>query len=93
MTYPSNDGPEDETQSSYRVTASELRAFVERVERLSAEKADLQTDIKEVFSEIKSRGYDPAVVRKLIADRKKDPQTISEFEAVLEMYKEALGDV
>lgn len=78
-------------QTSYRVTAGELRAFVERFEKLDAEKKDLSDQQKEVMAEAKSRGYDTAVVRKIIALRKMDPQDISEAEAVLELYKEALG--
>lgn len=76
---------------SYRVTADELRQFVERVERLEAEKAELAEQIKEVMSEAKGRGYDTKVMRKLISLRKRDVNDIAEEEAVLEMYKEALG--
>ncbi|WP_281376683.1 DUF2312 domain-containing protein [Rubricella aquisinus] len=77
--------------SSYRVTAGELRAFVERIERLDAEKKDIADQQKEVFAEAKGRGYDTKVLRKLIALRKKDPQEVAEEEAVLQLYKEALG--
>jgi len=77
--------------SSYRVTAGELRAFVERFERLDAEKKDLGDQQKEVMAEAKSRGYDTKVLRKIVALRKMDPQEVSEAEAVLELYKEALG--
>ncbi len=76
---------------SYRVTADELRQFIERVERLEAEKAELGDQIKEVMSEAKGRGYDTKVMRKLISLRKRDQNDIAEEEAVLEMYKEALG--
>ncbi|MCF6272482.1 MAG: DUF2312 domain-containing protein [Rhodobacteraceae bacterium] len=78
-------------QSQYRVTSSELRAFVERYERLEIEKKDIADHQKEVMAEAKSRGYDTKVLRKVIALRKKDPQEISEEEAVLELYKDALG--
>lgn len=76
---------------SYRVTAGELRQFIERIERLDQEKRDLAEQQKEVMAEAKSRGYDTKVMRKLIALRKRDPDDISEEEAVLELYKEALG--
>lgn len=76
---------------SYRVAAGELRAFVERFERLEAEKKDIADQQKEVMAEAKSRGYDTKVLRKVIALRKKDPQELSEEEAVLEIYKDALG--
>jgi len=78
-------------QSQYRVTAGELRSFVERFERLEIEKKDIADHQKEVMAEAKSRGYDTKVLRKVIALRKKDPQEISEEEAVLDLYKEALG--
>jgi uncharacterized protein (UPF0335 family) len=82
---------EQQQPSSYRVTAGELRAFVERFERLDAEKKDLGDQQKEVMAEAKSRGYDTKVLRKIVALRKMDPQEVSEAEAVLELYKEALG--
>ncbi|MCP5074724.1 MAG: DUF2312 domain-containing protein [Rhodobacteraceae bacterium] len=82
---------ESVVEGSYRVAASELRAFVERFERLEAEKKDIADQQKEVMAEAKSRGYDTKVLRKVVALRKKDPQELSEEEAVLEIYKEALG--
>ena len=86
------DGTDDDVaQSQYRVTAGELRAFVERFERLEAEKKDIADQQKEVMAEAKGRGYDTRVLRKVIALRKKDPQEVSEEEAVLELYKDALG--
>jgi len=81
----------DEKSDSYRVTAGELRQFIERLERLDAEKRDLAEQMKEVMAEAKGRGYDTKVVRKLVALRKRDTDDIAEEDAVLEMYKEALG--
>jgi uncharacterized protein (UPF0335 family) len=78
-------------EASYRVAAGELRAFVERYERLEAEKKDIADQQKEVMAEAKGRGYDTKVLRKVITLRKRDPQDVSEEEAVLEIYKEALG--
>ena len=80
-----------EIDSSYRVTADELRQFIERIERLDAEKKDLAEQQKEVMAEAKGRGYDVKVLRKIMALRKREPAEISEEEAVLEIYKEALG--
>ncbi|MDC6454586.1 DUF2312 domain-containing protein [Planktomarina temperata] len=80
-----------EIDSSYRVTADELRQFIERIERLDAEKKDLAEQQKEVIAEAKGRGYDTKVMRKLITLRKRDQNDIAEEEAILEMYKEALG--
>ncbi len=79
------------TDTSYRVTADELRQFIERIERLDAEKKDIADQQKEVMAEAKGRGYDTKVMRKLVALRKRDSNDIAEEEAVLEMYKEALG--
>tara|TARA_R110000851_G_scaffold1748_1_gene6813 strand:- start:16281 stop:16538 length:258 start_codon:yes stop_codon:yes gene_type:complete len=79
------------TDQSYNVTAEELRQFVERFERLDAEKKDLADQQKEVMAEAKGRGYDTGVLRKIIALRKRDGDDIAEEEAVLEMYREALG--
>lgn len=76
---------------SYTVTADELRQFIERAEQLAAEKRALAEQEKELFAEAKGRGYDPAVMRKLIALRKRKPDERSEEEAILEMYKAALG--
>ncbi|MCR9113389.1 MAG: DUF2312 domain-containing protein [Rhodobacteraceae bacterium] len=83
--------PQGGPDSSYRVTAEELRQFIERFERLEAEKKDIADQQKEVMAEAKSRGYDTKVMRKVIALRKRDQDDIAEEEAVLEMYKEALG--
>ncbi|MDT2078418.1 MAG: DUF2312 domain-containing protein, partial [Planktomarina sp.] len=63
----------------------------ERIERLDAEKKDLAEQQKEVMAEAKGRGYDTKVMRKLITMRKRDKDDIAEEEALLEMYKEALG--
>ncbi len=80
-----------DSDSTYRVTADELRQFIERLERLDAEKKDLAEAQKEVMAEAKGRGYDTKVLRKVIALRKRDKDDIAEEEAVMEMYKEALG--
>ena len=86
--------PEDKTlEANYRVTADELRSFIERVERLEAEKRDIADQIKEVMAEAKGRGYDTKVMRKVISLRKREKDDIAEEEAILELYKEALGMV
>ena len=76
---------------TYSVTADELRQFIERAETLAAEKRDIADQEKELFAEAKGRGYDTRVMRKVIALRKRKPDDIAEEEAVLEMYKAALG--
>lgn len=77
--------------SNYRVTAAELRQFVERYEKLESEESDIKSSKKEVMAEAKGRGYDTKVLRKIIALRKRDKDDIAEEEAVFEMYREALG--
>ena len=78
-------------ESSYRVTADELRQFIERYERLEAEKKDIADQQKEVMAEAKGRGYDTKVLRKLVVMRKRDREDLAEEEAVLDLYKQALG--
>ncbi|MBV2361721.1 DUF2312 domain-containing protein [Thalassococcus sp. CAU 1522] len=80
-----------DTGREYGVAAGELRQFIERFERLEAEKKDIADQQKEVMAEAKARGYDTKVMRKVIALRKREPDDIAEEEAVLEMYKSALG--
>jgi uncharacterized protein (UPF0335 family) len=76
---------------SYTVTADELRQFIERYEQLEAEKKDVTEQQKELMAEAKGRGYDTRVMRKVIALRKRKPDEIAEEEAIMEMYKAALG--
>ena len=76
---------------SYTVTADELRQFIERYEHLEAEKKDVTEQQKELMAEAKGRGYDTRVMRKVIALRKRKPDEIAEEEAIMEMYKAALG--
>ena len=68
-----------------------LRQFVERFERLEIEKKDIADQQKEVMAEAKSRGYDTRVMRKIVSLRKRDLEEVAEEEAVLSMYKTALG--
>lgn len=69
----------------------ELRQFIERVERFDAEIGDLKDARKEVLAEAKGRGYDTKIMLKVIALRKRDPQDVAEEEAILDMYRAALG--
>lgn len=82
---------QDGSSDSYGVAAGELRAFIERIERLDAEKKEIADQQKEVMAEAKGRGYDTKVIRKVVAMRKRDADDLAEEEAVLEMYKSALG--
>ncbi len=80
----------DDKKTDYDVTAEELTQFVERAERLISEKKDISEQEKELYAEAKGRGYDTKVLKKVIALRARDPNEVSEEEAVMEMYKKAL---
>ena len=73
-----------------RANAAELRAFIERIERLEAEKQDAADGQKEVYAEAKGRGYDAKIIRKVIARRKRDRQDLAEEAAILEIYEAAM---
>lgn len=77
--------------TAYRVTAEELRQFIEQYEHLEAEKKDAADRQKDIMAEAKGRGYDTKVMRKIMAMRKRDKDDLAEEEAILEMYKAALG--
>ncbi len=79
------------SDATYAIAADELRQFIEQYEHLEAEKKDIAEQQKEVMAEAKARGYDTKVIRKVIALRKRDKDDIAEEEAILEMYKAALG--
>ena len=76
---------------AYNVTADELRQFIEQFEHLEAEKKDIAEQQKDIMSEAKGRGYDTKVIKKVIAIRKRDKDDLAEEEAILELYKTALG--
>ncbi|WP_062206269.1 DUF2312 domain-containing protein [Aureimonas sp. AU12] len=82
-----------ETSAETNVAADELRSFVERVERLEEEKKTIADDIKDVYGEAKSRGYDVKVLRKVVSLRKQDRDERAEQEAILDLYLQALGMV
>lgn len=73
------------------MTNNQLHSVVERIEKLEDERAILAEDIKDVYLEAKGNGFDPKIIKKLIALRKKDPSKVAEEEALLDTYKAALG--
>lgn len=73
------------------VAADELKQFIERIERLEEEKAAIAGDIKEVYAELKGRGFDAKAIRKIVALRKKPVEERAEEDAILELYLQALG--
>ena len=85
------DADRDVRGGAYRVAGEELRQFVERLEKMDADKRDIAEQAKEVMAEAKSRGYDTKVLRKVIALRKRKPDDVAEEQAVLDLYTSALG--
>jgi uncharacterized protein (UPF0335 family) len=73
------------------VAADQLRLFIERIERLEEEKKGIADDIRDVYSEAKSQGYDAKIMRQIVRLRKMTNDDRAEMEAVLETYKNALG--
>ncbi len=72
-------------------TGQRLRGIVERIERLEEERKALGSDIKDVFSEAKSAGFDIKVLRQLIRLRKQEPAEVEEQETLLDVYRRAIG--
>lgn len=94
MGYPKNepdDLDDESTSSSQTVAAGQLRAFIERIERLEEEKKTISDDIKDVYAEAKGTGFDTKAIRTIIRERKKDQTERQEFETILDLYKAALG--
>lgn len=75
------------------VAADQLKAFVERIERLEEEKSAISDDIKDIYSEAKGNGYDVKVLRQVVRLRKQDNNERQEMEALLDLYMHALGMV
>ncbi len=73
------------------IAAKRLRSFIERVERLEEEKAALAADIREVYAEAKGDGFDVKTMRQIVRLRKLDSSDRAEQEALLDLYKAALG--
>lgn len=73
------------------VAQDQIKAFIERIERLEEEKSSISEDIKEVYAEAKGSGFDTVILRKIVAIRKMDHNERMEQEALLELYMSALG--
>ncbi|QVQ37767.1 DUF2312 domain-containing protein [Pseudochrobactrum algeriensis] len=84
----SDDITHDTAQS---VSVGQLRAFIERIERLEEEKKTISDDIKEVYAELKGSGFDAPAVRAIIRARKKEAHERQEEEAMIQLYMDALG--
>ena len=81
------------SESAQTVATGQLRALIERIERLEEEKKTISDDIKEVYAEAKGTGFDTKAIRTLIRLRKKEQSERQEEEAILDLYKAALGMV
>ena len=86
-----SDANENHNGGSTSVAADHLRQIVERIERLAEEKAEITEVIKEVYAEAKGNGFDTKTLKKVVKLRGMDPDQLSEEEAMLDLYKSALG--
>ena len=82
---------DNDTPTSDSVAAGQLRAIIERIERLEEDKQAIADDIKDVYAEAKANGYDTKILRQVIRIRKQDKSEREEMEALLELYMQALG--
>jgi uncharacterized protein (UPF0335 family) len=73
------------------IAGERLRSIIERIERLEEERKALASDIKDIFSEAKSAGFDVKVIRQLIRIRKQEPAEVEEQETLLDVYRRAIG--
>ncbi|WP_022697879.1 DUF2312 domain-containing protein [Euryhalocaulis caribicus] len=79
-------------QSLDQAGQERLRSFIQRIERLEADKAEIAADMKEVYAEAKSMGFDTKIMRQVVRLRKMDQQDRSEQESILDLYLHAVGD-
>lgn len=73
------------------IARDQLKSIVERIERLEEEKAALAADIREVYAEAKGNGYDVKALRRVVRERKLDKAEFQEQEAIIDLYRSALG--
>ena len=86
---PDVTAPQSLTQSA----RERLTQIIQRIERVESEKADLATDLKEIYADAKSTGFDTKAIRKVIALRKLDRQEREEMEAIVDLYLHAIGEI
>lgn len=86
------DTPEiDGGGNAQTVAASQLRSLIERIERLDAEKQEIARDIREIYAEAKGNGFHTKAIRELVKLRKQDAAERQEHEAIVDLYKSAMG--
>ena len=88
---PETDTPETGGPETGGIAADRLRSLIERIERLEDERKALASDIKDIYSEAKSAGFDVKIIRQLITIRRKEPAEVEEAETLLDLYRRALG--
>lgn len=72
---------------------TQLKSIIERIERIEVEQAEVAEQKKEIYAEAKGNGFDGAIIRKVIARRKKDRATVQEEEAIMDLYLSAIGEI
>lgn len=72
-------------------TAGQLKSFIQRVERLEEEKRGIADDVKDIYAEAKANGFEPKIMRKIVAARRQDAATRREHEEIMSVYLRALG--
>ena len=73
------------------IAKEHLAQFISRIERLEQEKSELAEDIKEIYAEAKNNGFDVKIMRQIIKIKKQDQAKLAEHEAILDLYRQALG--
>ena len=86
-----NSGDPDGCKDTGGVAGKRLKAFIERIETLNQEKSDISEDLKDLFTEVKSVGYDVKTVRKIVKLRSLDTEKRAEEDQLLALYKSAIG--
>ena len=81
----------DDKAAAGGIAADRLRSIIERIERLEEERRALGSDIKDIFAEAKSAGFDVKVIRQVIRIRRQEPAEVEEQETLLDVYRRALG--
>lgn len=89
---PDRDEMQSAVAAAREIVADRLRSIVDRIERVELERKNLGVDIKEVYAEAKSAGYDLKALRQLIRERRQDAAEREEIESLVEVYRRALGD-
>ena len=91
MAFDTADKSQSDHATTGNIAADRLKSIVDRIERLEEERKALSSDIKDIYAEAKSAGFDVKVLRQLIRLRKQEPADIEEQETLLDVYKRALG--